>query len=50
MHKLAKQILATVNKLLTSKGLLIKVGTAVDVAFITAPTSTKTKPGVGAGA
>jgi transposase, IS5 family len=40
-HKLAEQILASVNELLTSKGLLLKVGTAVDATLIAAPTSTK---------
>ena len=40
-HKLAEQILATVNELLTSKGLLLTVGTAVDATLIAAPTSTK---------
>ena len=40
-HKLAEQILTTVNELLTSKGLLLKVGTAVDATLIAAPTSTK---------
>ena len=42
-HKLAEQILATVNALLTGKGLLLKVGTAVDATLIAAPTSTKNK-------
>lgn len=42
-HKLAEQILASVNELLTSKGLLLKVGTAVDATLIAAPTSTKNK-------
>ena len=42
-HKLAEQILATVNELLTSKGLLLKVGTAVDATLIASPTSTKNK-------
>ena len=42
-HKLAEQILATVNELLTSKGLLLRVGTAVDATLIAAPTSTKNK-------
>ena len=42
-HKLAEQILATVNELLTRKGLLLKVGTAVDATLIAAPTSTKNK-------
>ncbi len=42
-HKLAVQILATVNELLTRKGLLLKVGTAVDATLIAAPTSPKNK-------
>ena len=42
-HKLAEQMLATVNALLVSKGLLLKVGTAVDATLIAAPTSTKNK-------
>ena len=42
-YKLAEQILATVNELLTGKGLLLKVGTAVDATLIAAPTSTKNK-------
>ena len=42
-HKLAEQILVTVNALLTGKGLLLKVGTAVDATLIAAPTSTKNK-------
>lgn len=42
-HKLAGQILATVNDLLVGKGLLLKVGTAVDATLIAAPTSTKNK-------
>ena len=42
-HKLAEQILATVNELLSSTGLLLKVGTAVDATLIAAPTSTKNK-------
>ena len=40
-HKLAEQILVTVNVLLTSKGLLLKAGTAVDATLIAVPTSTK---------
>jgi transposase, IS5 family len=40
-HKLADEILATVNELLTSKGLLLKVGTVVDATLIAAPSSTK---------
>ncbi len=42
-HKLADEILATVNELLTSKGLLLKVGTVVDATLIAAPSSTKNK-------
>lgn len=42
-HKLAEQILATVNELLTERGLLLKAGTAVDATLIAAPTSTKNK-------
>jgi len=42
-HKLAEQILITVNELLTERGLLLKVGTAVDATLIPAPCSTKNK-------
>jgi IS5 family transposase len=42
-HKLAEEILATVNELLTSQGLLLKVGTVVDATLIAAPSSTKNK-------
>ena len=42
-HKLAEQILVTVNALLAGKGLALKVGTAVDATLIAAPTSTKNK-------
>jgi transposase, IS5 family len=42
-HKLAEEILATVNELLTSRGLLLKVGTVVDATLIEAPSSTKNK-------
>ena len=42
-HKLAEQILLTVNELLTRRGLLLKVGTAVDATLIPAPCSTKNK-------
>ena len=42
-HKLAEQILQTVNELLTERGLLLRVGTAVDATLIAAPTSTKNK-------
>ena len=42
-HKLAEQILATVNEILTQRGLLLKAGTVVDATLIAAPTSTKNK-------
>ena len=42
-HKLAEQILTTVNALLTERGLLLKAGTVVDATLIAAPTSTKNK-------
>ena len=42
-HKLAEQILAAVNALLTERGLLLKAGTVVDATLIAAPTSTKNK-------
>ena len=42
-HKLADQILATVNDLLRAQGLLLKAGTAVDATLIAAPSSTKNK-------
>ncbi|EKD97018.1 MAG: hypothetical protein ACD_23C01124G0001 [uncultured bacterium] len=42
-HKLTEKILATVNALLTQRGLLLKAGTAVDATLIAAPTSTKNK-------
>ena len=42
-HKLTEQILATVNELLSQRGLLLKTGTVVDATLIAAPTSTKNK-------
>ena len=42
-HKLADQILATVNELLQQRGLLLKAGTAVDATLIAAPSSIKNK-------
>ena len=42
-HKLAEQILVVANALLTERGLLLKVGTAVDATLIPAPSSTKNK-------
>jgi IS5 family transposase len=44
-HKLADQILATVNDLLLRKGLFLKTGTVVDATLIAAPSSTKNKTG-----
>ena len=42
-HKLAEQILVSVNELLTQRGLLLKAGTAVVATLIAVPTSTKNK-------
>ena len=44
-HKLAEQILGTVNDLLQAKGLLLKAGTVVDATLIAAPSSTKNATG-----
>ena len=44
-HKLADQILATINAKLTDKGLLLKAGTVVDATLISAPSSTKNRSG-----
>jgi transposase, IS5 family len=44
-HNLSVQILATVNATLTTKGLLLKQGTVVDVTLIAAPSSTKNQGG-----
>ena len=44
-HKLADGILATVNEVLSSQGLLLKEGSAVDATLIAAPSSTKNKDG-----
>jgi len=44
-HKLAEQILATVNDLLQGKGLMLKAGTVVDATLIAAPSSTKNQSG-----
>jgi IS5 family transposase len=44
-HKLADAILATVNALLSSQGLMLKEGSAVDATLIAAPSSTKNKQG-----
>ena len=44
-NELALQIMATVNAMLTAKGLLLKAGTAVDATLIAAPSSTKSATG-----
>lgn len=44
-HKLAEQILRTVNDLLGARGLLLKNGTVVDATLIAAPSSTKNASG-----
>lgn len=44
-HKLAAQILQTVNDLLTARGLMLKSGTVVDATRIAAPSSTKNSTG-----
>jgi transposase, IS5 family len=40
-HKLAPQILQTINDLLRAKGLMLRAGTVVDATLIAAPSSTK---------
>ena len=45
-HKLAEQILTTVNEVLVERGLLLKVGTVVDATLIAAPSSTKNNDGL----
>lgn len=42
-HKLAEQILLSVNELLTHQGLLLRAGTVVDASLIAAPSSTKNR-------
>lgn len=44
-HKLAAQILQTLNDLLTARGLMLKSGTVVDATLIAAPSSTKNSTG-----
>jgi len=44
-HKLAPQILQTINDLLRSKGLMLRAGTVVDATLIAAPNSTKNAAG-----
>jgi transposase, IS5 family len=38
-------MLATIDEVLSSKGLLLKAGTVVDVTLVAAPSSTKNKDG-----
>ena len=45
VNDLALQIMATVNAMLTAKGLLLKAGTAVDATLIATPSSTKNATG-----
>lgn len=44
-HKLTPKILATVNDVLTAKGLMLRHGTVVDATLIAAPSSTKNASG-----
>lgn len=44
-HKLAAQMLQTVNDLLSAKGVMLKSGTVVDATLIAAPSSTKNSSG-----
>ena len=45
VNDLAPQIMATVNAMLSARGLLLKAGTAIDATLIAAPSSTKNKDG-----
>lgn len=44
-HRIAEQILAAVNAMLTAKGLMLKAGTVIDATIIAAPSTTKNKEG-----
>jgi IS5 family transposase len=44
-HKLADEMLKTVNELLSRKGLMLRTGTVVDATLIAAPSSTKNHSG-----
>ena len=44
-HKLAEQMLALINDMLRSKGLMLRAGTVVDATLIAAPSSTKNASG-----
>jgi IS5 family transposase len=43
VNNLSLQIMATINALLTQRGLMLKTGTVVDATLIAAPSSTKNK-------
>ena len=44
-HKLADQMLASINDLLRGKGMMLRAGTVVDATLIGAPSSTKNASG-----
>jgi len=44
-HRIAEQILAGVNAMLTARGLMLQAGTVIDATIIAAPSSTKNKEG-----
>lgn len=44
-HKLAEQLLATINDMLRQQGLMLRTGTVVDATLIAAPSSTKNGSG-----
>jgi IS5 family transposase len=44
-HKLAEQLLGTVNDMLSEQGLMLRTGTVVDATLIAAPSSTKNGSG-----
>ena len=44
-HQLAERILATINVLLSARGLMLRSGTVVDATLISAPSSTKNASG-----
>jgi IS5 family transposase len=44
-HDLSARLLATINDMLTARGLLLKSGSAVDATLIAAPSSTKNQSG-----
>ena len=44
-HKLADQMLASINDLLRDKGMMLRAGTVVDATLIGAPSSTKNASG-----